>query len=306
MGNLRCGFDSLKDDVTVLESATSELLALSSEIESCLEEHSEQTESDLSDIRESLENTKETANTIEGLLGQPCGGPGWRQIEFLDFRDSDTPCPIELSQNIYPARLYACTVKIINPLTCDTISFPVESTYNRVCGRIQAYQFGTPDAFRSHHTSNRGINEAYLSGISITHGGTLGTPPASGGIDATHIWSFAAGITQDTSNPSLMPARCPCDDGSASPEFVDEDYFCESLIDVADPSGAANAFIFRECLWDGEGCAASSTCCSRIDHPYFIKELDTPTSDDINLRVCNANIAAAEDYAIELIELYVQ
>ena len=33
MDNLRCGFDSLKEDMTVLESASSQLLALSSEIQ---------------------------------------------------------------------------------------------------------------------------------------------------------------------------------------------------------------------------------------------------------------------------------
>ena len=91
MDNLKCGFDSLKENRTVLESATPQLLTLSSEIGSCLEEHSKQTESDLSDIGDSVESTKETANTIEGLV-YPCGGSGWRQVALFDFRDSDTSC----------------------------------------------------------------------------------------------------------------------------------------------------------------------------------------------------------------------
>ena len=128
--DLRCGFDSLKEDVTVLESATSQLLTLSSEIGSCLEEHSEQTESDLSDIRESVESTKETANTIEGLV-HPCGGSGWRQVAFFDFRDSDTSCdnpPINtgLVQSSFLERPYTCRKATTNRFrTCDTISFPV-------------------------------------------------------------------------------------------------------------------------------------------------------------------------------------
>ena len=104
-----------------------------------------------------------------------------------------------------------------------------------------------------------------------------------------------------------MLHRCPCDDETASLTFVGEDYFCESSIER--PSSLAQfltTFFFRECLWDGEGCADSSTCCSRIDHPYFIKDLDTPTSDDIDLRVCNGGPASQENFAIELIELYVQ
>ena len=72
-----------------------------------------------------------------------------------------------------------------------------------------------------------------------------------------------------------------------------------------DPFQFDSTFFFRECLWDGEGCADTSTCCSRIDHPYFIKELASSTSDDIDLSVCNTDLSMEEDFAIELIELYV-
>jgi hypothetical protein len=64
--DLKCS--PLKEDVTVLESASSRLLALSSEIGTCLEEHTEQTESDLSGLRSSVEGLKTTANAIEGLV----------------------------------------------------------------------------------------------------------------------------------------------------------------------------------------------------------------------------------------------
>ena len=53
-------------------------------------------------------------------------------------------------------------------------------------------------------------------------------------------------------------------------------------------------------------CADTSTCCSRIDHPYFIKDLDSVTSDSIDLRVCINDADAVEDFAIEQIELYIQ
>ena len=48
-------------------------------------------------------------------------------------------------------------------------SIPVSAEYNKVCGRIKAYQFGNPDAFSQHTLGSISINEAYLSGISITH-----------------------------------------------------------------------------------------------------------------------------------------
>ena len=308
--DLRCGFDSLKEDVTVLESASSELLALSSEIGTCLEEHDEKTESDLSDITDSVESKKETANAIQGFV-HPCGGPGWQEVEIFDFRDSDTSCndaPIgsELTPSGSSERPYTCQIATAAPATCNTISFSVDGTYNRVCGRVKAYQLGTPNAFFQHTTNSLSINEAYLSGISITHGGELGN---AAGVLATHIWSFAAGATQSTADATIMDSRCPCDAGSSSPTFVGEDYFCESAIEEdisGDMTQFDGTFFFRNCLWDGDGCADSSTCCSRIDHPYFIKDLATPTSEDIDLRVCNSDDAMAEDFAIELIELYVQ
>ena len=308
VGNLRCGFDSLKEDVTVLESASSELLALSSEIGTCLEEHSEQTESDLSDIRDSVENKKETANAIQGLV-HPCGGTGWRQVAFYDFKNSDTPCPMGLTQSQFPEKPYTCIAGTSGHSICDTISFPVDGTYNRVCGRIKAYQFGTPDGFVLGLLYGIGINGAYLSGISITHGGDLGDET---GVPATHIWSFAAGVTQEQNTVAfdLPYGRCPCDAGRGVPAFVGEDYFCESLIEDDVSGGRFNdfdsTFFFRDCLWDGNGCGDSSTCCSRIDHPYFIKDLAFPTSENIDLRVCSYNDATEENFAIELIELYVQ
>ena len=81
------------------------------------------------------------------------------------------------------------------------------------------------------------------------------------------------------------------------------DYFCES--------GANSTAESVQCmlypddpLWDGEGCSASSTCCSFNSPPYFTKQLPSPTTDDIEARLrC---FHSSEDTAIEFIELYVQ
>ena len=69
-------------------------------------------------------------------------------------------------------------------------------------------------------------------------------------------------------------------------------------------------------LWDGDGCAESSMCCSQINHPYFVKQLDIPTSDPIDARICVDNFdsnydvvladAIREDIAVEMVEIYVQ
>ena len=56
-------------------------------------------------------------------------------------------------------------------------------------------------------------------------------------------------------------------------------------------------------LWDGDGCTAGSRCCSFNNPPYFTKQLPSPTTDDIEARLCQYD---TEYTPIELIELYVQ
>ena len=59
-------------------------------------------------------------------------------------------------------------------------------------------------------------------------------------------------------------------------------------------------------LWDGENCLSSSTCCSLHNPPYFVKQLPTPTTDDIEARICLNEPSHNENLAVELVELYVQ
>ena len=76
------------------------------------------------------------------------------------------------------------------------------------------------------------------------------------------------------------------------------DYFCESGIN----SGSIGGFHPDDPLWDGEGCSSTSTCCQLNNPPYFIKQLSSPTTDDIEARICQFS---SDDTPIEFIELYV-
>ena len=121
-----------------------------------------------------------------------------------------------------------------------------------------------------------------------------------------HIWTFASGATD--SNPTASWV-CPCDasiniSSYSSINFVGGDYFCETGIHETWMSH----YIFHpnDPLWDGEGCSSSSSCCSLHDPPYFVKQLSTPTTDDIEARICLEDRLPDEDIAIELVELYVQ
>ena len=58
-------------------------------------------------------------------------------------------------------------------------------------------------------------------------------------------------------------------------------------------------------LWDGAGCISGS-CCTFNSPPWFYKNLPSPTTDDIELRVCKDHHNGAEDALFEIMELYIQ
>ena len=149
------------------------------------------------------------------------------------------------------------------------------------------------------HTGGLGINEAYVTGVILTHGGDL-----SGTADlATHIWSFAMGSDQTVPFGFISNTHCPCDGGSSPPDFVGEDYFCEAAIEQL-----SGDILHPNVLWDGENCGTFGDCCTRLSHPYFVKQLEKPTTDDIDFRLCNGDVGDDRfaDVALELVEIYIQ
>ena len=289
VSTLKCGFDSLKEDVAVLESASSELLHLSSEIGPCLEEHSQQTEKQFPKIKMSVEDKILAADKLEEFT-HPCGGSGWKLAVYEDFRN--TPCPNGWEQTGYEEKPYTCGIDVTGGSICAQAMFPLRDgilEYNKVCGRVKAYQFGTPDAFAA-------SNQLGFSGIGITHGPS-----------PTIIWALVAGTTNDDSDSAM--GRCPCDGVGTdpSPPEVGDNYFCESVIDNPDPGTTFdNVFFSKDILWDEIGCTSSDDCCSRFTGPYFIRQLDSPTTDDIDISICNDEGRDFENFAVELIEIYVK
>ena len=224
-----------------------------------------------------------------------CGGTGgWRRVVYLDMTDPSTTCPSGWQLTGYSKR--TCGRASDGYRTCDSVTFPVSGgEYSRVCGGIKAYQWGGTDAFHSYHNGYvTTIDGAYVSGISTTHS----TP-------RQHIWTFAAGRSE--ANPTWSSV-CPCDASRTIrvPPFVGNDYFCESgLYDRWDNSRHWTLHS-KDTLWDGENCLSSSTCCSLHNPPYFVKQLPTPTTDDIEARICLYNRLQYDNIAVELVELYVQ
>ena len=188
VSTLKYGFDLLKEDVALLESASSELLQLSSEIGPCLEEHSQQTEKQLPNITKLVEDKKSAADILEEFT-HPCGGSGWKLAIYRDFRDPDTPCPPEWQQAMYSERPYTCGRR--DGSACATVTFSETANleYSKVCGRIKAYQFGT-------------AHGPLQSSIQVRN-------------EYIFLWSFIAGVTKSQVNSSFqfVYLRCPCDGG---------------------------------------------------------------------------------------------
>lgn len=274
-------------------------------METKLDNYQQQTASELAGLRSSVKAHDNHVTTELTELDQSlqqhygylttlpihtCGGTGgWRRVVYLNFTDPNTPCPPGWKLTSLSKRTCG---RVSTGLSCDSVTFPVSGeNYTRVCGRIIAYQDEYPQAFRPYHDGLvTTIDGAYVHGVSLTRGSPR-----------QHIWTFAAGMGENW-NITPRTILCPCDTtyNITIPPFVGGDYFCEAGRHPGDPYG----FYPEDPLWDGDGCTATSTCCSFNNPPYFTKQLPSPTTDDIEARLCHR--FSNEDAPIEFIELYVQ
>ena len=276
--------DSLKGDLSSLNDSINR-------ISDNVEAHDNHVTTELVERDQNLQQnfSLQLKNSYGYITSPPihtCGGTGgWRRVVYLNFTDPDTPCPYEWRLTSHSKR--TCAKSSIYT-DCDSVTFSVSGgDYTRVCGRIIAYQDDGPDAFWLHNNGYvTTIEGPYVQGVSLTHGSPR-----------QHIWTFAAGFSENT--PTYIGA-CPCDTtiNITTPPFVGGDYFCESGYN----SGPDIHFFPDDPLWDGDGCTASSTCCSFNNPPYFTKQLPSPTTDDIEARLCHNGHGTP----IEFIELYVQ
>ena len=246
----------------------------------------------LKDIKDNIEELPVCTCSDESYT---CGGTeGWQRVLYLNMTDPTSTCPDGWQLTGYSKR--TCGRISSASRTCDSAIFPICGVeYSKICGRIIAYQWGGPEAFWAYHTRKETtIDDAYVAGVSLTHGSPR-----------QHIWTFAAGATEG--NPTWDEV-CPCDASINInvPSFVGEDYFCESGIDESWSYYQHNRLHPDDPLWDGENCRSSSSCCSLHGPPTFVKELTTPTTDDIEARICLTDTSTNDNIAVEIVELYVQ
>ncbi len=184
-----------------------------------------------------------------------CGGPGWKKVASLNMSDPNQNCPS--SWNLRTDTVRGCG----GFSSADSVNYgtPGGSSYNKVCGRIIAYQFGTPEAF---YPISQGLHLtldcAYIGGVSVTHG-----RPGF----RQHIWSFVAAMTDKNITDSRVVCPCTLTDQQWPYQvypFVENNYFCETGRHTYDHN---HYIVFDDDpLWDGKGCPSHSSCC-RFNNP---------------------------------------
>ena len=215
---------------------------------------------------------------------------GWMRAAYIDITNESNTCPQGLNYTVVNSTRM-CTRSHTNSIDCSSVTFPTHGVpYTKVCGRARGYQFYATDGFLGFNIGQTTLDSAYVSGLSVTYGS-----PRS------HIWTFAAGPSKDY---HYTCCNCPCASpypGPAAPPFVGENYFCES--GNTGPHGNSNWHL-DDPLWDSQGCASGSTCCSR-GGPWFTTTLSQEVRNDIEVRVCSFTFPLSENIGVNQLELYI-
>ena len=219
--------------------------------------------------------TSEIIDILKSSVIPECGDGRWYRVAHFNMSDPTQQCPSvwrEYSTN----GVRACGRPFTTGESCPATTYSTNYQYNKVCGRVIGYQYGSPDAF---NTVSSNIDDNYVDGVSITHGAPR-----------QHIWSYVADVTE---------SNCPC--LSQSIINVGDNYYCES----GNPAGSYTSQLYTDDkLWDGQQCEGS--CCTGTKSPpWFSVQLSAPTNDTIEVRICGDESTDNEDNPVELIELYI-
>ena len=220
-------------------------------------------------------------------------GGGWRRIANINISAGDD-CPGDW-RKATQSNVTFCRVASDDQFTCSSANFSTNGiSYERVCGRARGYQKGATLglylAYIGPNAPNVTIDDSYVGGLSITYGSN----------PRKHIWMYAAGNSETASNFGNCP--CATSPGRDPPSYVGNNYYCETA-----SVGSPNIFTyyFDDVLWDGEGCSGG-TCCDNTKQPWFYRQLNQTTQDDIEGRICTRGDFIGRSTLIDQLELYIQ
>lgn len=294
LGSLKFGFALLQNSNAELSNDVSWQGQQLKQIQKTLDSQGD----DIDKLQSQVDNSAEHLDFLESVA-HPCGGSAldWTKVVDLDMGRPSDECPMGWMEGSVSKRTCRRATSTAN--SCDMVTFSVRQKYSKICGRIVAYKYGATDAFLNFelgtHTT---LGSPYVDGVVLYHG--------SG---PSHIWTFAAGITERRLAAQPPRQRCNCDldpgDRITLPSFVGDHYFCESQNDFF--SGPLRFRLYYEdILWDGEECLDWNNCCEFNRPPYFIRDLGMTTTEDIVASICLRRASSQSDIAVEVVELYVQ
>ena len=219
-------------------------------------------------------------------------GQQWEKVGYLDMSDPAQQCPATWKKFASPRA--SCGKG--TTLLCESVNISTTGgSYQQVCGRFRGYQVGTPDAFGlkgSIRLNEVSIERYYVDGISITYGS-----PGN----RHHVYTYAAGLSELSDLSS-----CPCAGGTAPPQLVGSDFYCESGLANRSWDIFTSPFYSNDVLWDRQQCGGNeTTCCSPRNLPWFCKSFPTPISEDLEVRICTDESLQNENVALEFFELYI-
>lgn len=261
-------------------------------------------------LTSSVENLKEDISEIivQSVLpvlqtkysscGCSQGDSSWYRIAYLNMSDYTQQCPSTWFYLSTPIR--GCGRMSSSRPSCDsTVYSSGGRSYSQVCGRINGYQFASPNGLNATLTKNIGLESYYLDGISLTRG----APGAR-----EHVWSFVNAYYELTPGHTTAEWVCPCMYSNSSdwpytvPSFIGNNYFCAT----GNRGGTATGLFTDDPLWDGAGCRGTSTCCQFNQPPWFCTSLPTATTADLEVRICGDQESINDQEYISLIDLYVK
>ena len=223
-------------------------------------------------------------------------GGGWMQVVDLNVTNTSQQCPADTRLSLF-APIRVCEMNT-NSGGCSSSMFSVQGvTYSQVCGKIIGYQQGLTDAFLRFDPVT--IDSNYVDGVSLTHGSS----------PRQHIWTFASARDEVG---QFAHTNCPCINSmqsaaaTAAPSFVGNDYFCDTGSTTSAHTSGSQMFYRDDPLWDGAGCGPVNTCCSLNNPPWFLKQLPSSTTDNIEMRICRNEHQTDERVHIQTVEIYVR
>ena len=249
-----------------------------------------------------LSLTRNISYILSQLIVVPqCGDGLWKRIAHLNMSDSTQECPSNWTEISSPVR--TCGRPTSSGPSCPAVFFSTGSLqYSRVCGRAIGFQDGSTDGFQRFgeqaDSYTMSVDSFYVDGLSVTHGG----------VPRTHIWTYAVGATE-SNNDMNYPTDCPCTNSTnafPAPGFVGNNYFCESgNRGLGFGERTTSTFLESDPVWDGEQCEGD--CCGNgKSPPWFSVTLPSPTTDDIEVRICGDEGTDNEATPVQLLEIYIQ